>query len=116
VVKKLDDRIPEAGQVWWVQLAPTKGTEQTGERPFLVLSPKAVNDVIARTIGVTITRTNHGWETEIPLSTLPHPCVAQADQIRTLDFNARKAEFRGQKVTEAELESVREAVRPLLGL
>ncbi|AMM13097.1 hypothetical protein AX768_02180 [Burkholderia sp. PAMC 28687] len=102
--------------MWWVQLAPTMGTEQSGKRPFLVLSPKPVNDVIARTIGVTISRTNHGWQTEIPLSTLTHPCVAQADQIRTLDFEARKAEFRGHKVTEAELESVREALRPLVGL
>jgi len=112
----LDDRIPEAGQVWWVQLAPTMGTEQSGKRPFLVLSPRAVNEVIGKAIGVSISRTNHEWQTEIALSTLPHPCVAQTDHIRTLDFDARKAEFRGHKVTEAELESVREAVRPLLGL
>jgi mRNA interferase MazF len=113
--EKLDDRIPEAGEVLWVQLAPTMGTEQSGKRPFLVISPKSVNDVTGRIIGVSISTTNHGWETEIPLSTLPHPCVAQADQVRTLDFEARRAEFRGVKVTDAELESVREALRPLVG-
>jgi mRNA interferase MazF len=112
----MDDGIPEAGEVWWVQLAPTMGTEQSGKRPFLIVSPQAVNGVIHRVIGVTISRTNHEWQTEIPLSTLPEPCVAQADQIRTLDLGARKAEFRGHRVTAAELESVREAVRPLMGL
>jgi mRNA interferase MazF len=112
----MDDGIPEAGEVWWVQLAPTMGTEQSGKRPFLVISPKAVNGVIHRVIGVTISRTNHEWQTEIPLSTLPEPCVAQADEIRSVDIEARKAEFRGHKVTEPELESVREAVRPLIGL
>ena len=47
----MDDGIPAAGEVWWVQLAPTMGTEQSGKRPFLVISPKAVNGVIHRVIG-----------------------------------------------------------------
>src|SRR3984957_17294020 len=112
----MDDGIPEAGEVWWVQLAPTIGTEQSGKRPFLVISPKAVNVVIHRVIGVAISRTNHEGQTEIALSTLPEPCVAQADQIQSVDIGAGKGEFRGHRVTEAELASVREAVRPLIGV
>ncbi len=109
------ERIPQAGEVWWVQPAPTMGSEQSGKRPFLVVSPQVINEVIHRVMGVSISRTNHGWQTEIPLSTLPEPCVAQSDQIRSIDLVARRAEFRGHVATPAELDSVRGTLKILLG-
>lgn len=37
--------IPKRGEVWWVNLSPTKGNEQKGWRPCLVLSVDEHNTV-----------------------------------------------------------------------
>ena len=116
MVTALDKLIPEAGQVWWVYLGPFSGTEQDGRRPFLVLSPKELNELTGRIIGVSIASKIRGWETEVPIFGLSMPCVAQPDQIRTLDYRSRKAEFRGNAVLNAELEAVRKVVGALTGI
>jgi mRNA interferase MazF len=116
VVKILSNRVPQAGEIWWVYLGPVSGTEQDGRRPVLVLSPGAVNELTGRIIGVSITSTIRGWETEVPIYGLPKPCVAQPDQVRTLDYKVRKAEFRDQLVQQAELEAVKIVIRALLDL
>ena len=77
--------MPRRGEVWWVRLDPTLGSETAKTRPCLILSTNVVNER-RRTVVV------------VPLSTSPTPSppllvrvqcagrtvVAVTDQIRTI--------------------------------
>ena len=83
-------RVPSAGDIVWAELSPTLGTEQSGRRPALVLTPLRYNDVSTRVLVCPITSTIRGWPFEVPLppSTKTVGCVL-VDQIRSLDRAAR---------------------------
>jgi len=110
------NNIPEAGDVIRLYIGPSKGNEQDGYRAVLVLSPHDINELTGRIIGLPITSTVRGWETEIPLSSLARPGVALVDQIATLSFKAREFKFNGERATEEELEAAKYAVKMLLDL
>jgi mRNA interferase MazF len=81
-----------------------------------VLSPVDINELTGRIIGLPVTSTVRGWETEIPLSSLARPGVALVDQIKTLSFKAREVRFDGERATEEELDAARYALKILLDL
>lgn len=108
--------VPQIGEVLWCNIGPVKGTEQDGYRPFIVLSHPLHNEISGRVTGVSVTSTTRGWETEIPLSCMSKPCVAQIDQLRTIDIRGRGAKFRGEVVAPAELDAVKNAIRAFLQL
>ena len=82
------------GEIWLVALDPTKGHEQKGRRPVLVVSPDAFNRVtkvpivlpitsggsFARTAGFAVTLQGAGTKTT---------GVIRCDQPRALDLSAR---------------------------
>ncbi len=45
----------QAGEIRWLSLDPTKGHEQAGFRPVVVLSPAGMNGPTRRIIGVPVT-------------------------------------------------------------
>jgi mRNA interferase MazF len=77
------------GAVAWVQLDPTRGREQAGTRPAVVLSSdgylKAVPDLA---IVVPVTTRDRGWPHHIQLSgpelSLPRASFAMTEQPRTI--------------------------------
>jgi mRNA interferase MazF len=103
------------GEVYWVDLEPTAGSQQRGRRPCLVLTADPIN-ARRRTIGV------------IPLSTSPQLAppiivaipsigshtVAICDQLRAVD----KAKFDRLvgAITAAELAAVEASVKTVFGL
>ena len=84
--------IPDCGDVIWLNFDPQAGHEQAGHRPALVLSPKAYNARTGLCLVVPITSQGKGYPFELPL---PAACqttgVVLCDQVRSLDWNARKA-------------------------
>jgi mRNA interferase MazF len=110
--------VPRIGDVLWVNLGPAAGHEQGGgySRPVVVLSHEAHNGPSHRIVAVPCTTKAKGFATEIPLASLPKPCVALIDQVTTLDWVARNAEFRGETISEVELDAIRRSLSVFLML
>ncbi|WP_179404625.1 type II toxin-antitoxin system PemK/MazF family toxin [Burkholderia guangdongensis] len=108
--------VPEAGDVIRLYIGPSKGNEQDGYRAVVVITPTDINELTGRVVGLPITSTVRGWESEIPLSSLARPGVALVDQIVNLSFKARGFKFNGERATDEEMEAIRYAVRMFLDL
>lgn len=103
--------IPDTGEIVWLQFNPQAGHEQAGHRSTLVLSPKKYNR-FGLMLCCPITTRIKGYPFEVTISGDP-PSVVLADQVKSLDWKARRAQRNG-KVTEAELAEVRAKAVALL--
>lgn len=112
----MKDGIPDAGDVVRLHVGPSKGNEQDGYRAVLVVSDLLMNEITGRFTGLPITSSMRGWETEVPLGSLKRPGVALVDQIRSWSHVAREITFRGETVSEDELDAAKFAVRAFLQL
>jgi len=88
--------LPERGDVVWLTFDPQAGHEQAGRRPAVVLSPSNYNDRSGLALVVPLTKQVKGYPFEVLLPHgLPLKGVALADQLKSLDWRARKAEYIG---------------------
>lgn len=89
-------RIPDRGDVVWLDFTPQAGHEQAGRRPALVMSPAAYNGAVGLALVCPITSQVKGYPFEV---TLPKGSkaagVVLADQLKSLDWRARNAEVFG---------------------
>ena len=86
--------VPERGDVVWITLNPQAGHEQAGRRPAVVVSPRSYNGKIGLGLFCPITSQVKGYPFEVALPTgLPVAGVVLADQVKSLDWRARQAEF-----------------------
>ena len=86
--------VPERGDVVWLQFNPQAGHEQAGKRPALVISPKAYNGKAGLALMCPVTSKAKGYPFEVPLpADLKVSGVVLADQIKSLDWRVRQAEF-----------------------
>jgi mRNA interferase MazF len=77
--------------------AKKRGDEQAGRRPALVLSPAAYNRRVGLALLCPVTSRLKGYPFEVPLPKgLPLTGVVLADQVKSLDWRARRAEVVGQ--------------------
>src|SRR5262245_8323274 len=84
--------VPERGDAVWITLDPQAGHEQAGRRPALVLSPSAYNGRVGLALFCPITSQVKGYPFEVPLpDDTPVTGVVGADQVKSLDWRARKA-------------------------
>ncbi len=83
--------VPERGDAVWITLDPQAGHEQAGRRPALVLSPAAYNGRVGLALLCPITTRAKGYPFEVPIPAgLPVSGVIGADQVKSLDWRARK--------------------------
>ena len=93
--------VPDRGDAIWLDFDPQAGREQAGRRPAVVLSPASYNSKAGLAIICPITNQVKGYPFETPLPAgLPVSGVVLADQARSLDWNARRAEFIGRLPAE----------------
>ena len=86
--------VPERGDVAWITFNPQAGHEQAGRRPAVVISPKAYNGKVGLALLCPITSQVKGYPFEVALpDDLPVSGVILSDQIKSLDWRARKAEM-----------------------
>jgi mRNA interferase MazF len=99
--------VPERGDIIKLSFSPQRGREQAGFRPALVISPSSYNRKSHFVLACPITNTIKGWRFEVILSEeMDTKGVILTDQIRVLDWQARKAFF----VEKANLTVVEEAL------
>jgi mRNA interferase MazF len=87
------------GEVYWVNLDPTKGTEIKKTRPALVVSPNDLNTALPRVIVAPITSKGQALACRPELTLEGKSARILLDQIRCID----KARL-GNKITEIDLE------------
>ena len=108
--------IPEAGHVIKIDLDPVAGHEQGGWRPAVVLSPSGYNGKTGLVVAVPVTNRKKGYPFEVHLpSLLKTTGVVLADQIKNLDWRARRAKYVETAPTEL-LTAIHERLALLLGL
>ena len=87
--------IPKRGDVVWISFNPQAGHEQAGRRPAIVLSPKAYNQKVGLAILCPTTNQVKGYPFEVSLpEKVGVTGVILSDQVKSLDWRARKAEFK----------------------
>lgn len=104
---------PEAGDIVWLHFDPQAGHEQKGHRPALVLSPKTYNSKTHLMLCCPMTTQIKGYPFEVLIAGQSQSVVL-ADQIKSLDWVARKASFKG-KISNTELDEIRKKAFALLG-
>ena len=85
---------PKRGDVVWINLDPQAGHEQLGRRPAVVLSPEAYNRKVGLAIFCPVTNQIKGYPFEVLIPTgLPVTGAVLSDQVKSLDWRARNAEW-----------------------
>lgn len=105
--------VPDAGDIVWLHFDPQAGHEQAGHRPAVVLSPATYNVRAGLVLCCPTTTRIKGYPFEVALAGTP-PSVALADQVKSLDWRARKAARKG-RVTAAQLAELRSKLKALIG-
>jgi mRNA interferase MazF len=105
--------VPDAGDIVWLQFTPQAGHEQAGHRPAVVLSPAAYNGKTGLLLCCPITSHIKGYPFEVSIAG-KRPSVALADQIKSLDWRARSAMYKG-RARSAELTEIRAKATALIG-
>lgn len=85
--------VPDRGDIVWLQFNPQSGHEQAGQRPALTLSPKAYNQKVGLAIFCPITNQEKGYPFEVKAGGSKINGVILADQVKSLDWSKREAEF-----------------------
>lgn len=86
--------IPKRGHIVWIDFDPQSGHEQAGRRPALVISPASYNEKIGLSLLCPITSKVKGYPFEVAIPKgLIVSGVILADQLKSLDWKSRDAEF-----------------------
>lgn len=89
-----EEYVPARGDIVWLSFTPQAGHEQAGHRPALVLSPEAYNEKTSLALLCPITSRVKGYPFEVLLPpTSVVSGVVLADQVKSLDWRARRARF-----------------------
>jgi mRNA interferase MazF len=105
-----------AGDVAWVELNPTLGTEQAGRRPGLILSDAGYNERTGRVLVCPITRSPRPWTFHVPIPPgLKVEGMVMVDQVRMLDGRLRVFDY-VDTLPAATLAEVRGRLANLAGI
>ena len=86
--------VPHQGDVVWLEFNPQAGHEQAGLRPAFVISPKSYNGLVGLALMCPITSKVKGYPFEVLLpKQFKVKGAILSDQIKSLDFRARKAKW-----------------------
>ncbi len=106
--------VPDTGDIVWLEFNPQAGHEQAGHRPALVISPAAYNKN-GMMICCPLTTKIKGYPFEVVIHSKDVTGAVLSDQVKSLDWRARKATPKG-KISADEMDEVRGKISALLGL
>ena len=101
-----------AGDVYYANLNPGRGTEQQGVRPVVVISVVSMGP---RAIVVPLTTKQRPWPTRIRLRTYGTDSDAMCEQVRAIDV-ARLNEDLYARVDPSVLVDIQRTVARLIGV
>ena len=90
----MDNYIPARGDVVWIDMNPQAGHELARRRPAFVLSPSAYNSKVGLALFCPITNQIKGYPFEVIIPEgFKVSGAVLSDQVKSLDWKVRKAEF-----------------------
>ena len=106
--------VPSRGDFIWLSFDPQAGHEQMGNRPALVVSQDRFNAKMgfAFVCPISNTQRQNPFYIKIPAGN-PVTGVIMADQLRSLDFRARNAQFMAN-CSDLLLRDVLRRIKPIL--
>ncbi|MEY2718714.1 MAG: growth inhibitor [Bacteroidota bacterium] len=105
--------VPERGDIVLLSFDPTRGREQQGTRPAVVISPKLYNRASGLVLVCPVTSKSKGYPFEVAISADEGiEGVALVDQIRCVDWKARSARSIGV-LTAEQIDDVLAKLRTL---
>jgi len=111
-----DSSLLQAGDLVWVDLRPTRGHEQGGVRPAVVLTDREFHRRNDTAVVCPVTSNKKPWPTKVLLPDgLAATGAILVDQVRTLDRTARGFRAIG-RVPDQVLAEVRGRLATLLGI
>ena len=85
---------PRRGDAIWLDFNPHAGREQAGRRPAFVVSPASYNGKVGLALMCPVTSRVKGYPFEVAIPEgLPVRGVVLSDQLKSLDWRQRRAEF-----------------------
>ena len=105
--------VPDAGDIVWLDFDPQAGHEQGGRRPALVLSPALYNGKTGLMVCCPLSTRIKGYPFEVLAVVDSLDCAVLSDQIRSLDWRARKAQRKATADASVVLH-VRSKIKALL--
>lgn len=106
--------VPDRGDLVWLEFTPQTGSEQAGRRPALAISPKAYNGKVGLALFCPVTSRVKGYPFEVALPEGSAVIgVVLADQLKSLDWRARKAKLI-ERASDELLAMVTARILPLL--
>jgi mRNA interferase MazF len=107
--------IPERGDIWWVALDPTLGSEIRKTRPCIVMSVKMLNERRRTVIVVPLSSSpTSSPPILIPISCDGRPAAAVSDQIRAVA--KERLRRRLGAVTTEEMAALEDGLRQIMQL
>lgn len=90
----MDNYIPNRGDVVWINMNPQVGHEQSGRRPAVVLSPYSYNAKVGLALFSPVTNQIKGYPFEVIIPEgFKVTGAILSDQVKSLDWKVRNAEF-----------------------
>lgn len=112
VAKNPGEYVPSRADIVWLDFNPTKGHEQAGKRPALVISPQQYTRATGLAIVCPITTKKKGYPFEVEVGGVIKGVIL-CDQLRTVDVIERNAEY-VESVNSSIISSVKKKIDLLL--
>jgi len=115
----MPDPDPERGEIRWADFSPTRGREQRGHRPALVVSDNRFNDSAAGLVLLcpltTTERSGIPWHIEVGAEAdLPQRSFVMCEQVRSA--SRQRLSERVGTAPSSVMQQVEDRLRVLLGL
>ena len=105
------------GDIYWADLEPTRGREQSGRRPVLVISHEVFNTHSGTVIALAVTsqpqRAGFPLTHSLPERILPKPSWVKISQIRTL--STERLSHKLTHLDEGEVNRIVEGLLDMVG-
>jgi mRNA interferase MazF len=102
--------------IWYVDLNPTKGSEQKGIRPCIVVSPNEMNHNLPISLIVPLTKSKKEWPTVVEIKSTENLTGAQSfalvEQLRNVSHGRFLREI--GKISQSEIIQIKSVIRQLL--
>jgi mRNA interferase MazF len=115
----LEVAVAARGEIYWVDWNPSRGSEQSGKRPALIVQNNTGNQLATTTIVVAITsrhmKKSYPFHVSVPSGVLAKDSTIMCEQIMTID----QSRLDGPRIAllgDDVMEQVDQAIKRSLGL
>ena len=106
--------VPDVGDIFMLSLDNTVGHEQSGMRPFVVITTARFNNLCGMAIICPVTSKIKNYVFHVNFSTEKTRGAIMIDQIRSIDWRNREMNFH-DRIDKSTLDEVREKMVSVIG-